>query len=120
MGSAAASGAIEPSLRRFAERLRDFIGAERVLLFGSRATGAARPDSDYDLIIVAKSFGSKPVARRGTGLRDVYYEIGGRAPLDLICLTPEEFGRAAAHITFVNAVLPDAVDLLPVSAQPGG
>lgn len=37
------------------------------------------------------------------------------APMDLICLTPDEFEQASEEITLVAAALPDAVDLLPVA-----
>jgi predicted nucleotidyltransferase len=100
-------------LTRFAEQLRTRLGAERVLLFGSHARGNAAPDSDYDLIIVANHFASIPPMRRGMGLRDLFYEVGGHAPMDLICLTPEEFDQARQRITLVAAVLPEAIDLLP-------
>lgn len=104
----------EPALARFAERLRDEIGAERVLLFGSHARGTASPDSDYDLMVVAESFGSVPRLRRGIGLHDLFYEVVGVFPLDFICLTPAEFARASQGFTLVAAVLPEAIDLLPV------
>ncbi len=108
---------LDPAIVRFAERLRKDIGAERVLLFGSQATGRARPDSDYDLIIVADRFRTIRDLRRGIGLRDLYYDVGGNAPLDLFCLTPEEFEWASTHITLVNAVLPEAIDLLPDESE---
>ena len=104
--------ALDPALTRFAERLRDELGAQRVLLFGSHARGIAEPDSDYDLIVVAERFRSVPRLRRSIGLRDLFYGVGGNAPMDLICLTPEEFDDARQHITLVSAVLPGAVDLL--------
>ena len=52
------------------------------------------------------------------GLRDLFYEVGGNAPLDLICLTPEEFERAKTSATLVAAVLPEAIDLL--AEEPAG
>jgi predicted nucleotidyltransferase len=99
-------------MRRFAQRLRTNIGAEHVYLFGSQATGRARPDSDYDLIVVAQSFQAVLRLHRAIGLRDMFYEVGGEASLDLICLTPEEFERAKGRITLVAEVLPEAIDLL--------
>ena len=51
-------------------------------------------------------------------MRDLFYEVGGHAPMDLICLTPEEFDEASRHITLVAAVLPEAVDLLGVADAP--
>lgn len=103
-------------LRRFAEALREEVGAERVLLFGSHARGDARPDSDYDFIIVAPGFEKAPEIRRAVGLHDLFYATVGFAPLDFICLTPDEFERARHRITLVSAVLPEAIDLLPVAA----
>jgi len=106
-------------LQRFADRLRTNLGAEHVYLFGSHATGRAAPDSDYDLIIVSRSFEAVPRIRRGMGIRGIFYDVGGFAPLDLICLTPEEFESAKGRATLVREVLPEAIDLLaeePASA----
>ena len=104
---------MDPPVLRFAERLRDELGAERVLLFGSHARGAAAPDSDYDLIIVSDYFEDIDPLRREIGLRDIFYAVGGNSPLDLICLTPQEFENAQQRITLISAVLPEAIDLLP-------
>jgi predicted nucleotidyltransferase len=43
----------DPLLRRFRAALAEIYGErlERVVLFGSRARGEARPDSDYDLAV---------------------------------------------------------------------
>jgi len=103
---------IAPVLTRFAERLQDKIGAERVLLFGSHASGRARPDSDYDIIVVSPRFEGLRRRDRALGLRDLFYEVGGHAPMDLICLTPEEFEHARHRITLIAEVLPEAIDLL--------
>lgn len=105
---------IDPALLRFAERLQVDLGAQRVLLFGSHARGAAAPDSDYDLIVVSERFEPIPLLRREFGLHDLFYAVGGDAPLDLICLTPDEFEQARQRITLVSAVLPEAIDLLSV------
>ena len=48
--------ALDPVLGRFAERLRRDVGAQRVLLFGSHARGAAQQASDYDFIVVSSRF----------------------------------------------------------------
>ncbi len=108
--------ALDPALLRFAERLRSELGAERVLLFGSHARGTAYWDSDYDLIVVAQRFESVSRFERPIGLRQLFYEVGGNAPMDLICVTPEEFEQARQRIGLISAVLPEAVDLLPVAA----
>jgi hypothetical protein len=40
----------DPVLRRIVRALREY-GAERIILFGSRARGDALPDGDYDVIV---------------------------------------------------------------------
>lgn len=89
-----------------------------MLLFGSRARGDARPDSDYDVIVVSPAFAAVEPLRRGIGLRQVWRQVGGTGPMDLFCLTPDEFAQEQQHISLIAAVLPEAVDLLaPVEAQ---
>jgi uncharacterized protein len=47
----------DPILTRFRAALDEIYGARlaRVVLFGSRARGEARPDSDYDVAVFLKS-----------------------------------------------------------------
>jgi predicted nucleotidyltransferase len=47
---------IDPILSRFRTALDEIYGerVERVVLFGSRARGDARPDSDYDVVVFLK------------------------------------------------------------------
>lgn len=48
------------ALRRFAELVRDEYGAEHIWLFGSRACGDERRDSDYDVIVVSPQCAQVP------------------------------------------------------------
>jgi predicted nucleotidyltransferase len=103
---------IDPAVIRFAQRLSDEKGASHVLLFGSRARAVHDDDSDYDIIIVSEQFEGVDRFKREHGLKSMFYEEGGFAPMDLFCLTPDEFENAQNHITMIAQVVPDAIDLL--------
>jgi len=51
----------DPILRRFRAALTDLYGdrLERVVLFGSRAWGEAREDSDYDVAVFLRDMGDR-------------------------------------------------------------
>jgi predicted nucleotidyltransferase len=82
--------------------MRERYGA-RVYLFGSRARGTNRPDSDYDLVAVAGAFGEQPKLRRALDRRELWLEAGGwRKSLDLHCYTPEEFRAEIAGLGYLG------------------
>lgn len=104
------------SLSRFAQALRERIGATRVLLFGSRARGNHHKHSDYDVIVVSPAFEYVNLLHRGRGLRQIWYAVGGDGPMDLICVTPQEFELDRHRASLIAAVLPEAIDLLASTA----
>jgi predicted nucleotidyltransferase len=70
----------DPILKRFRAALDEMYGEriERVVLFGSRARGDAREDSDYDVAVFLKDLSDRPLelnrlADLGT---DILYETG--------------------------------------------
>lgn len=75
-------------LWKISERLKKEYRAEKVILFGSHATGEATEDSDVDLFIIAPTNERffERMARVRQLVRDLCYKI----PLSPIVLTPEE------------------------------
>jgi uncharacterized protein len=69
-----------PALARFRAALGDIYGdqIERVVLFGSRARGDARPDSDYDVAVFLKNFHDRwsEVDRLIPVVTDILYDDG--------------------------------------------
>jgi predicted nucleotidyltransferase len=72
----------DPVLVRFREALAELYGdrLERVVLFGSRARGDARPDSDYDVAVFLRDMDDRfkeldRLAHLGTDLLDATGEV---------------------------------------------
>ncbi len=87
---------------RFAQLLRDRHGAE-LYLFGSRARGTQRPDSDYDFAAVAPSFAAYRRIHRALDRFALWHEAGGRGiGLDLHCYTPEEFALELDSVGYLG------------------
>ena len=79
----------DPLVRVLVERIVAEAAPLRVVLFGSRAAGTARPDSDVDLLVVMPD---------GTPRRRAMVEIGARLPIldvdvDLLVATPDVLDR---------------------------
>jgi predicted nucleotidyltransferase len=77
-------------------RLAALFHPQRIVLFGSRARGDSRPDSDIDLLVIAES--AEPVhvrmARAQRALR------GLPVPIDVFVCTPQEaetYGHWLSH-----------------------
>ena len=67
-------------------RIVEVIRPEKVILFGSRARGEARPKSDIDLLVIAES--TEPRYRRSAPLYGALSDI--LTPMDIVVYRPEE------------------------------
>lgn len=80
----------DPLVRRLVQSVVDGVQPLRVLLFGSRATGGARPDSDLDLLVVMPD---------GTDCRQMMVQASLCLPpdrdvdVDLLVATPVQLER---------------------------
>jgi len=77
--------ALEGELHRIVATLVEEYKPEKVILFGSLATGRIHEWSDIDLLIV-KETGTRRLYRRAEALKGIERNV----PIDLIILTPEE------------------------------
>jgi predicted nucleotidyltransferase len=69
------------------------LSPQLILLFGSRATGAARKDSDYDLLVVMDV--RDPSQPRSSPVRRLLRGLG--VPFDVVVYTPEEWSSYRSH-----------------------
>jgi predicted nucleotidyltransferase len=76
----------DATLSEIVARLVAAVAPEKIILFGSRATGVAREDSDYDLLLVKAE--PDPSRRRTGRLYQLLWGIPN--PVDLLWFTPDE------------------------------
>jgi predicted nucleotidyltransferase len=103
---------VEPDLlrgvERFRRRLEGRIPVARVILFGSRARGTARPDSDADVLVVSPAFEGKTLAGRNALLRGAWdLDLA----VDFVCYTPAEFDRLRGIVSLVSVAVGEGTDV---------
>jgi len=67
-------------------RILDAIHPDRIILFGSRATGSSRPSSDFDILVIKDS--QEPRFRRSAPLYRLLADVP--AEFDILVYTPAE------------------------------
>jgi predicted nucleotidyltransferase len=79
------------TIETLSQRIVEVFAPQRIILFGSHATGQAHAGSDVDLLVVLPYEGS-PVSMSVEILR----ALQPRVPVDVIVRTPEEMERRLA------------------------
>ncbi len=96
------------NLKKFKGNLKKRIDVNRIIFFGSRASGRPHRDSDIDLLIVSKNFRDKKFRYRATGFYD-YWDLD--YPVDFLCYTPEEFNKLKKQITIVRQAVKEGIEI---------
>ena len=75
---------------------------DKIILFGSRARGTARPESDVDLLVVADS--TQPRFKRAARLYGALSDLP--VPMDILVFTPQEVREwSAVRQAFVTTAV---------------
>ena len=77
----------EDLLKKAVDRILAVAKPERIIVFGSAATGAMTRDSDLDLLVVERDFKSQ--REESTRLRKALGDLG--IPVDVFAMTSERF-----------------------------
>lgn len=75
-------------LDEIVKKLVEHFNPTKIFLFGSRAKGTARPESDYDLFLVVKESHKKPIQRMQEANRLFW---GDKAAIDIFIYTEAEY-----------------------------
>ena len=103
------SSDLKEPLEVFRRNVRRRIRVEAVWLFGSRARGDARPDSDVDLIVVSPDFRGLDLVERSRLIRPCWE---ADISVDILPYTPEEFDRLRQGITLVRTAVTEGVEVV--------
>ncbi|MFQ6105221.1 MAG: nucleotidyltransferase domain-containing protein [Candidatus Glassbacteria bacterium] len=80
----------------------------RIILFGSRAKGSAKEESDIDVILISDHFnGIKFVKRMSLVLK----KTGFPKHVDYLCYTPEEVTRVKETSFILQEALEEGIEL---------
>ena len=98
--------------KKLLNELKEFakeINVDSMYLFGSRAWGKAKKDSDVDLLLVSDRFKGVRRLRRSPALHlkwDLKY------PVDFICLTSNEFKEKKNQIGVIQEAVKKGIKIL--------
>ncbi len=100
----------DPILSRFRAALDEIYGdrLERVVLYGSRARGDERPDSDYDIAVFIKDPGSlaDELRRLASLTTDILLDTGA-----VVSAMPFRAGAYRGRTGFMHELRSDGLDL---------
>lgn len=92
----------ETLLRDVVQRLVELFQPERIYLFGSRARGDWREDSDYDLMVIVPHSDLPPHRRAQIAYREIN---GVGISKDILVWTREEFDRYSPVVASLAATI---------------
>ena len=99
---------ITKKLEAFKKAVEKDFPIERLILFGSQATGKATKDSDIDLVIVSQKFLKLDFIERGVKMYD-YWDLS--YPMDFLCYTPEEFKELEHKPSIISEALREGIEI---------
>jgi uncharacterized protein len=80
----------DKTLEKIIEKILEVIVPDKIILFGSRARGEARPDSDYDILIVKDGIeNERQISKK------LYVQfVGINESIDIIVKTPKSIEKS--------------------------
>ena len=97
-------------IRAIANRLKKEYKAQRVILFGSYATGKARRDSDVDILVIAPT--TERFYQRMATVKRLIRDLRNGLPVAAIVLTQKEIqDRLRRRDQFVKGILEKGIEL---------
>lgn len=100
---------LRKSLESFAKDISNDYPLDKMYLFGSRARGRVKKNSDVDLLLVSKKFSGMRRLKRSPPL---YLMWDLSYPVDFVCLTPTEFNKKKNEFGIVQEALKKGIKII--------
>lgn len=102
---------LRPLIEKMAARIAEQYQPDQIILYGSQATGKARPDSDIDFFVVKQTNDS--FITRCAVIKKMVRDLRGEAPFSPIVMTPEEIQkRLSRGDQFIEEILQIGIALI--------
>jgi len=102
---------LRPLIEKMAARIAEEYQPDQIILYGSQATGKARPDSDIDFFVVKKT--AESFITRCAAVKKLVWDLHGKILVSPVVLTPEEVQkRLDRGDKFIQQILERGVKLL--------
>jgi len=98
----------DKKIESFAGRIKNNLNIDRIILFGSRAKGTFKKNSDYDFILVSKDFKGEKFTDR---ISKIYPYWKYNESIEPLCYTPEEFNKLKKQITIVREAVREGIEI---------
>jgi len=90
-------GSVIKIIDRFRQKIETRgVKAQKIILYGSYASGTSAAVSDIDVVVISDDFAGKSYWERIDILTDVIYEMS--VPLEAVAMTSEEWERGDSFI----------------------
>ncbi|MBI4449079.1 nucleotidyltransferase domain-containing protein [Candidatus Woesearchaeota archaeon] len=94
-------------IKPFVSKVLAAYPGSKIILFGSRAKGTHRRDSDYDILVISKLFDKVQFDKRAPALYRLKRDIP--AAMDIICATPAE--TKTRKISVIDEALREGIEI---------
>jgi predicted nucleotidyltransferase len=102
---------LRPLIENMAARIAEEYQPDQIILYGSQATGKARPDSDVDFFVIKQT--TESFFRRCASVKRLLRDLRGKTSISPIVLTPEEVTkRLERGDQFIEQILERGIRLL--------
>jgi uncharacterized protein len=89
----------DKKLSEIINKILEVIIPDKIILFGSRARGDNRPDSDYDLLIIKSGVENK--RKTAQKIYRILINVDTPAGVDIIVKTPEDIEKSKDKVVSV-------------------